>query len=268
VQDRLTRYGFDVQRDLNGESKVYAENQRSEISVALNKLLVREALLYGLASSETAFVAVRSEAGRPIEGTVVVSNALPSGWSSEFVGGGYASASLGLMSMSVGASAPPMAFSRGMLQADSWSADEDSPALELAKGGSHSNKARRRKTRPLDATLFQGTPAFQQGEALLFETSDDATIPEEVTLTNLRFEFLDGAPTVDNLDPALQILLFVDDLASPRARMSVADLLRQGGERPLNIRRKPGQRVRVVLTDINGGWTQTAPRIGVSLRWS
>ena len=46
---------------------------------------MREALGYGLASSETAFVAVRTEAGRVVEGRVAVANALPAGWSEDFL---------------------------------------------------------------------------------------------------------------------------------------------------------------------------------------
>src|SRR5262249_42605528 len=69
------------------KAKVYAENVRADAEDLLRRLLVREALEYGLACSETAFVAVRSERGKPVEGTVAVANALPAGWSQGFVGG-------------------------------------------------------------------------------------------------------------------------------------------------------------------------------------
>src|SRR5262249_4014511 len=83
----LRRLGYDPDRVLEGRPeaapKVYAENARADALAALRELLVREALGCGLASSETAFVAVRSEAGRVVEGRVAVANALPAGWSDE-----------------------------------------------------------------------------------------------------------------------------------------------------------------------------------------
>jgi Ca-activated chloride channel family protein len=59
----------------------------------------------------------------------------------------------------------------------------------------------------------------------------------------------------------------VDDLASPRARVRLADLVRLGLERPLNIARSAGQVVKVVLADANGAWAVTAPEIAVTLVW-
>src|SRR5262245_27678878 len=88
LRDQLARLGYDPDQVLAPKSQIYAENTRSEAGEALRDLLVREALDYGLACSETAFVAVRKEAGRVIEGSVVVANALPAGWSDIFVGPG------------------------------------------------------------------------------------------------------------------------------------------------------------------------------------
>jgi Ca-activated chloride channel family protein len=45
----------------------------------------------------------------------------------------------------------------------------------------------------------------------------------------------------------------------------LADLIRQGGERPLNVRRQPGQVVRMVLHDPNGAWAAGAPALEVAL---
>jgi Ca-activated chloride channel family protein len=69
-------------------------------------------------------------------------------------------------------------------------------------------------------------------------------------------QFPDGAPT--KVDAGLSLLLFVDDLATPRARVRLADLLRQGGERPLNLQKQPGQMIRLVLHDANSAWTTSA----------
>ena len=89
LAEQLTRFGYDAKLALAGaQSKtLYAENAASNPADALKQLLVQEALEYGLASSETAFVARRVEAGKPIDATVVVANALPSGWSDGFAVG-------------------------------------------------------------------------------------------------------------------------------------------------------------------------------------
>src|SRR5205823_9270009 len=89
LADQLRRLGYepdDVLGPLPGKAKVYAENVRADAEAALKRLLVREALDYGLACAETAFVAVRTEAGQPVAGTVAVANALPAGWSPQFGG--------------------------------------------------------------------------------------------------------------------------------------------------------------------------------------
>ena len=69
---------------------------------------MREALDYGLACSETAFVMVRQEAGKPIEGTVAVANALPSGWSAAFDTGRYRGAAGGAVARAMVVGMNPM----------------------------------------------------------------------------------------------------------------------------------------------------------------
>ena len=119
--------------------------------------------------------------------------------------------------------------------------------------------------------LFSGTPSFLGGEALLFDSSrpeDAAVLPETVTFVRLRVEFPAGTPPADSLDAGLSLLLFVDDLAAPRARVRLADLIRHGGERPLNLRREAGQVVRLVLADPAGAWATAAPALKVSQSWT
>ena len=79
--------GYDPYTDLKAQasgSSVYAENVQKDTQSGMRGLLAREALRYGLACSETAFIAVRTEAGKQVEGTAIVANALPSGWSEDF----------------------------------------------------------------------------------------------------------------------------------------------------------------------------------------
>jgi hypothetical protein len=64
-----------------------------------------------------------------------------------------------------------------------------------------------------------------------------------------------------------ELLLFLDDRASPRARVRLVDLVRQQGERPLHVRKGPGQVVRIVLADPSGAWARGAPRLELALAW-
>ena len=50
-------------------------------------------------------------------------------------------------------------------------------------------------------------------------------------------------------------------------RVRLADIVRQRGQRPLNLRKMPGQVVRLVLVDPAGAWAQDAPRMEVRLGW-
>ena len=92
LEERLQALGYDPALVRQGRSNqpapVYAENARAEATAALRELLVLEALNYGLASMETAFVAVRTEPGKPVRESVIVANALPAGWSEGFLGVG------------------------------------------------------------------------------------------------------------------------------------------------------------------------------------
>jgi Ca-activated chloride channel family protein len=131
-------------------------------------------------------------------------------------------------------------------------------------GGSVREEAGRPGTSGL-AVLFSGTPTAANGEAVLFDSGvDGARLPSGGTLSRLAVRFLDGAPP-STVDAGLTLALYVDDLTAPRARVRLADLLRQGGERPLNVRRQPGQVVRLVLLDPSGAWASGGPALEVSL---
>ena len=123
---------------------------------------------------------------------------------------------------------------------------------------------------PAAAVLFTGVPSFTDGEAVLFDSSRDEDadrIPQSVTLKGLGVSFPAGSSTPESLDPGLSLLIFVDDLSSPRARVRLADMVRQGGERPLNLLKAPGQVVQIVLVDPAGAWAGGAPEIEVAMNW-
>ncbi len=64
--------------------------------------------------------------------------------------------------------------------------------------------------------------------------------------TFLSLVFAGKSLTADTSDPELTLLLFVGDLSAPRARVKLADVLRQDGRRPRNIRRAAKEPVRLV----------------------
>jgi Ca-activated chloride channel family protein len=312
LEKRLRQLGYDPDRVFGRtlgspeETFIYAENRRAQATDTVKDLLVQEALRYGIACSETAFVATRSEAGAKVAGTVAVANALPQGWSPDFLMARVASfgtptGTARLMQtfapapMSAMPSAPPPypdagygapmpsapppgssggasdlgSFARGTLDAAVRRLrprlSRPTPPAAGAPGNPTMSPAGPGQTSGRFPALFSGAPTFAGHEAVLFDsTTSPGRLPEGGTLSRLAVRFLDGSPT-GSIDPGLTLLLFVDDLTAPRARVRLADLLRQGGERPLNVRRQPGQIVRLVLQDANGAWVSSAPHLEVSL---
>jgi Ca-activated chloride channel family protein len=264
--EQLLRLGYDPATALAGPAarpaRVYAENARADVEAALRGLLAREALEYGLASAETAFVAVRSEAGQPVDETVIVANALPSGWSARFSGGlGGKLLSGGFTGGFACLAAPPLPAASHAFRSASVG------GVHYDLGGS---SAASQEPPTESGILFDGVPSFGQGEAILFDSArdqDGSRLPGPATFVRLEVRFPDGTPGAGSLDAQLCLLLFVDDPAVPRARVRLVDLVRQRGERPLNLSRAPGQLLRLVLVDPSGSWKQGAPRLEVTLTW-
>lgn len=278
LRDQLRRLGYDPARLTTPPTdRVYAENARRDATEGLRELLVAEALRYGLASAETAFVAVRRERGQPVAGTVAVGNALPGGWSENFLtqaAGGMAP----LMAMAM-----PTASMRFMRAAPPPASPPVAPAPvadSAARGGGVFSKFARAITGvPAPpprasaeapggrgpAVRFAGVPAFAGGEAVLFDSAGGQSPQTTIVLTRLRLRPTGGAIGPAALDPDLAILIYVGDLAAPRARVRLADLLRQGGERPLNLTWAAGQPLRVVLSDPQGSWAGRAPALEVTI---
>lgn len=275
LKTQLKRLGYDPSVLVDKEGNVYAENAYKSALEALKPLLVRESLSYGIACAETAFVAVRTVAGKPVEATAIVANALPSGWSEDFVS--RPSAKLGAVGFGYAPSpayAPPpspavlraiakpkkASHRKDALAADALAEDEDLAAPFEAEEVSPVAVS----ARGLEA--FSGEPAFVNGEAVLFDSTQASSatpLPKQTTFTRIEVAFAKGAPK--SVDRGLQLLLFVGDMALPRATIRLADLLRGG--RPLNLRRNAGDIVRIVLVDPNGAWAAGGPRFGVTLSW-
>jgi Ca-activated chloride channel family protein len=217
LRAQLVRLGYDPSL-VAASRAVYAENRRTDAARALKALLVREALAAGLASSETAFLAVRNEAGRPVETRVVVGVALPAGWSGEFLTASgppmllaFAPSSLGLLSLTKAVEATP---------------EIAEPAL--------SPRA------PRSAVLFRGVPP---ADGVLFDSSRDrGLLPERATLARLVARS-EGRPSGE-----VWLHVFIGDRSVPRARVRLADLLRQGA-RPLHLAVDRADVVSLVLLD-------------------
>jgi len=280
LQERLARLGYNPQIVAGKGRSLYAENDRAQTEATLRDLLVREALDFGLACSETGFVAVRTEAGRPVEGTVFVANSLPSGWSEHFLS--FTAA------VPQGTVRSPSAPAPALFALDSAVA-ADLHLLGTAVTGSvparRSRPRRSVRARPQSnvtlhgpasaaeeqtAVLFAGVPRFIAGEAVLFDSTQASgapRLPDGVTLSRLAIHFRAGPLAPDAIDRDLILLIYVDDMVLPRARVRLAELAQHTGGRPLNISRQPGQAVRIVLADPHGAWAAGAPEVELSIGW-
>ena len=270
LREQLAHLGYDSERALAAPTadppKVYAENARADTTAALRDLLVSEALTYGLASAETAFVAIRHEAGERVAGTIVVANALPSGWSPGFLGGG-------MLRQAGGRMLRTMAFGSGLMAASESLpvTISESPIMRFARPRT-SLRRPAPSAAPASAptglvTLFAGVPQFAGGEAVIFDSAGDGggrvTAPR--TIARLALRFRGGSPADGTLDPALALAIFVDDLAAPRATVRLTEMIRQGGERPLNLAWRANQVLRIVIVDPAGAWAGGGPEIEVLL---
>jgi len=280
---RLARLGYDPALVQAGAvaRPVYAENLREATAKALKDLLVAESLCYGLASSETGFIAIRKEAGQKIAGSVAVANALPAGWSEQFLA-------------TTGAALPPPAPAFGvafgpslqdMMSRPLFRTAEAAPPGQMAPTLARSAPARQRArlapakttaaTTPTQAgsphaPLFRGTPTFVNGQAVLFDSTAGAgegALPDDAVFKLLKLKFPKGVPSMQDVGRELWLLVYIDDPVSPRARIRLADLIQQGGRRPLNLARRGGQSLRLVLEDPTGVWAAGAPQIEVYVEW-
>lgn len=286
---------------LDAPTSVYPENDAAAAAKAVRGLMARESLACGLPCSETAFVAVRAEGGKPVTETAVVANALPAGWEGQFFGvgygggaggaGGYAGAPVRMRAgLSRFAPAPPRPGGPGrvigaaakltgdMLQrlrdasaraSKPTAAPAAPPAADLDADDDAADFDTFERAAPppappgLQITVPAGRHPRADG-AVLFDAATDPGLPDRCRLTGVT---LSAAGSAAAVDPGLMLLVFVGDAATPRARVKLADLLRPGGRRPLNLRRSPGEVVRLVLADPAGAWAGGVPGLVVGLTW-
>lgn len=277
LRAELDRLGYTAAT--GGESKVYAENARTSAAEVVRPILVREALAFGLASAETAFVAIRTEAGVPSGETVVVANALPAGWA----GGRMLHAIFGAAGATAMLCAPsaPFPTKGGAATIDDADFDDEDaapPPRARAKaqrsfhiGGTASVRLAKSLPAALEFKIAVPAGRYAAGDgAVLFDAARDAkelSLPTTGRLTSLSIVPGDKTVTADAVGPELVLLVFVGDSTAPRARVRLADVLR-AGRRPLNLRRDPGQDVRLVVEDPAGWWKGGVPALQIVLGWA
>ncbi len=275
---QLARLGYDPAAVLASQqhesTKLYAENRRQQSAAIVRPLLVQEALTYGLASAETAFIATRSEAGKPVTATVNVANALPAGWSAEFLGAvpsgtrNLGSSSLTAMPMSAPAPAVSQHANPGLGAQLRQLMPSLSPQLKASLSANASLSA---KAFPADSAnaavastqsyeLFCGLPAghadassARATEQILFDSATMVDpLPATATFTGLTLHPLDEAVAVRLRQLVsthdLRLAIYIEDLIAPRATIRLRDLL-HGAPRPINLRRQAGATVRITLFD-------------------
>lgn len=243
----LNELGYDKESLLEksaSSGKIYMENIRNDAASIIRGLLVKESLEYGLTCSETAMVAVRSQAGKIVEETALIPNALPRGWSHSFLSRNKSN-SINALTLEESMVCSCMSI--------------DVPCYL------------RRKSREKNITIFSGIPAFENGNAVLFDSEEiktKALLPEDMVISGILVDFPDGTPEpVDHFDD-ICLCLFVDDTAWPKARIRLKDLLQQGGMRPLNILRTCGCPVYIVLEDKDAKWPDMNLKMRVVLKVS
>ena len=276
LHDRLAHLGYDPYTALIGPSqrgRLYRENQQQDTRTVLRGLLVREALEYGLASAETAFIAVGSEAEAIPQKTVAIPNALPSGWSPLMAGDMCGSMREVTAAYGTG--------SNGDINCDECDSGLDGAddgerisyvypnivqktihALgNLLRGG---GKPQGAIQVPGLGVVFSGVPVFDHGEAILFESATADTPFWSGCIALFEVSFPQGPPS--DLDSELELLLFIGDLTAPRMCVRLSELMHQGGMHPVNIVKEKWEGLRLVLRDPKGIWREFAPELIVTMK--
>lgn len=290
IESILKRFFYSASADPAGKKMRYAENRHRNLQSRVTAMLTAEALRYGLLSSETSFAAIRSEAGQRTEYTVLVPNAQPEGWVFSRAAGGAAlppqsartamratvcpspanvsfTGELGLPLLPSTPSAAPAAHRPRNVSAEmNLGLVSQSRINKAIKGETQSSHQLTRQI-----TVFKGLIKTDSGISLLFDSSSPdkpaewSTLPKILVFTRLIIEFSEPAPDPDRLTRHVMLILYCGDQAMPASRIRLAELLRQGGQRPLNISWAKEQLLKLVMEDPDG--LLDGAEIAVRLEW-
>lgn len=237
---RLADLGYPEEAEALEEQSVYQENAQAARQEVLEPLLVRESLFYGIPCQVTAFVAVRQDSSVGSTTPVFVGNALPAGWDDPFAGGApkapAGSGSTGLSFMKMARMAAPMPQTLAM---DNAMIPPTGPQFEEVEG-----LVEMEDVKPGPLSLYHGTPS---GDA-------EQVLYEEFLSGQRLFKALEVETEASYQGKAV-LLLYVGDMAAPRARIPLEQLLLAGGKRPLHIAAPSGVLVKLVLKDPQGDLT-------------
>jgi Ca-activated chloride channel family protein len=288
IEDELSSLGYDPTQVLKGQpfdGKIYHENSTRGTREALSELLVTESLEYGLLTSATGFIAVRTEQGQVVEKSVIVANALPHGWSDSFIIPSFmrsaSPTTYGAMSPIMPASANLFAdpnevgspcyypasptVSESPLSLPQWgrmsgqstdpTADKRWVFCRKAVHPSQPEAIDSGKDKETVISLFTGCPNFLYGRAVLYQG-----LLAGGAFTRIQVRLLDHQQTID---PNIRLLLFVNDMATPWVKVHLQDILLQGGERPINLQLNGEAQLMLVLENPTNA---PCPDLNISLK--
>jgi Ca-activated chloride channel family protein len=232
------------------DAPLYPENRELQVSERIREALAKESMAAGIVSTETAFVAVRSEAGQKVSETLVVPSMRPRGWSGEF-------------DTTVCASLPKKKSYRPDVyheRATLFPLDRVQMCRMEDPGPLRQTPVKRSLMFP-PLLLFQTLPS---GGNPCFDDSGVAVLIRREKIKGEQGDLLLKKMVV-SIDPALAaelapaadtilFRLFVGNMATPRVEVSLKALLGAGGSRPLNIRVTPDEALecRLLVPNIAG----------------
>lgn len=250
IELELSLLGYALPQSTGESGLLYHENIVEGSRAHIKELLIRESLAYGIVSTETAFIALRKEADRLVEESVIVPNALPSGWSEQFGRSGPKMCMI--MQSGEMASSPRMKKSRS------------SQSRTGGVGGIILLPHRFSGPSSLTITLFKGIPVFSGGESLLFDSGSKGmqqVIPRNFLFRKIILSCQVLRPEFVNF----RLMLFIGDMVRQVVGIQLSELIDMGGEISFDTIRKHGAVIRVLLMDVSGTKTQVVPEITVTV---
>ncbi|MDR2136712.1 MAG: VWA domain-containing protein, partial [Synergistaceae bacterium] len=246
LRNELLSLGYETHDE---RSKVYEENNDVSARDVVDELLLTESLKYGIVSTRTAFVASRTEKGKHVGDTLLTPNALPSGWddgwdddASTFYESGIPSGFFGRPMMVMPASAPPVGAMMGRPFRRSSSRAMGASMDDAGAG----DGAEPEKTSIYDSEVtVPGAGEAALGEVVLKEITGSGRLSglglSEESLKSL------GGENLSKLFIHVYIRIYIDGNVRSSAAVKLSDLVKLGGERPLNL--VYGKSVRFVLSN-------------------
>ncbi len=218
------------------EKPLYPENRELQVSERIREALAQESISAGIVSTETAFVAVRSEAGQRVSETLVVPSMRPRGWVGDF--DTMACAPLPKRCKTAVQRVPRPSFFH--ILKECWR-EKDVPSPQANNGGHLYCQTLNPRSRMSGCFTFSGKPPFDDAEVAILIGREERKNDQSELLLESMVVLIRSALAAELAPVADTILfrLFVGDMVSPRVEVSLKALLGGGGSRPLNIRVAP-----------------------------